>query len=64
MCNTPKGAEQEIYRSIHSHNVFFGDWKIKTTMSMEEERKGPAEEILQKYAAYMRQLFENAGYIK
>ena len=33
-------------------------------MSMEEERKGPAEEILQKYAAYMRQLLENAGYVK
>ena len=64
VCNTPKGAEQEIYRSIHSHNVFFGAWKIKTTMSMEEERKGPAEEILQKYAAYMRQLLENAGYVK
>ena len=54
----------EIFRSIHSHNVFFGAWKIKTTMSMEEERKGPAEEALQKYTAYMKQLLDSAGYSK
>ena len=64
VCDTPKGAEQDIFRSIHSHNVFFGSWKIKTTMSMEEERKGPAEEILQKYASHMRQLLNDAGYSK
>lgn len=64
VCDTPKGAEQDIFRSIHSHNVFFGAWKVKTTMSMEGERKGPAEEILQKYAEYMKQLLESAGYSK
>ena len=64
VCDTPKGAEMEIFRSIHSHNVFFGAWKIKTTMSMEAERKGPAEEALQKYTAYMKQLLDSAGYSK
>ena len=64
VCDTPKGAEQDILRSIHSHNAFFGAWKVNTTMSMEEERKGPAEEILQKYAAYMKQLLDRAGYTK
>ena len=64
VCDTPKGAEQDIFRSVHSHNVFFGSWKIKTTMSMEEERKGPAEEILQKYASHMRHLLNDAGYSK
>ena len=64
VCDTPKGAEQDIFLSIHSHNVFFGARKIKTTMSMEEERKGPAEEILQKYTAYMRRLLDSAGYSK
>ena len=64
VCDTPKGAEQDILRSVHSHNVFFGAWKVKTTMSMEEERKGPAEESLQKYAAYMKQLLDSAGYSK
>lgn len=64
VCDTPKGAEQDILRSIHSHNAFFGAWKIDATMSMEDERKGPAEEILQKYAAYMRDLLGAAGYLK
>ena len=64
VCDTPKGAELEIFRSIHSHNVFFGAWKIETTMSMEKERKGPAEEILQKYTSYMKELLESAGYTK
>ena len=64
VCDTPKGAEQDVLRSIHSHNAFFGAWKVNTTMSMEEERKGPAEEILQKYAAYMKQLLDSAGYTK
>lgn len=61
VCDTPEGAKQDLARSIHSHNVFFGAWKIGTTMSMEEERKGPAEEILQKYAAYMKELLSTAG---
>lgn len=62
VCDTPKGAEMEIFRSIHSHNVFFGAWKIGTTMSMEEERKGRAEEALQKYALHMREILSAAGY--
>ena len=64
VCDTPKGAAQDVFRSIHSHNVFFGALKVQTTMSMEEERKGPAEEILQKYAAHMKQLLDRAGYTK
>lgn len=64
VCDTPKGAEAELLRSIHSHNVFFGAWKIQKTMSMEEERKGPAEEVLQKYTAHMRELLSAAGYTK
>lgn len=31
-------------------------------MSMEKERKGPAEEALQQYAAYMSELLHAAGY--
>ena len=63
VCNTPEGAKQDLIRSIHSHNVFFGAWKVGTTMSMEAERKGPAEEALQYYAAHMREILlltENA----
>lgn len=64
VCDTPKGAEQDILRSIPSNNAFFGAWKIKATMSMEEERKGPAEDALQKYAAHMKQLLTAAGFAK
>lgn len=62
VCDTPDGVKQDFARSIHSHNAFFGAWKINTTMSMEAERKGPAEEILQAYAAYLRRLLTEAGY--
>ena len=62
VCNTPEGAKQDLYRSIPSNNAFFGAWKISTTMSMEEERKGPAEDALQKYAAYLKELLKTAEY--
>lgn len=62
VCDTPEGLKQNIARSIHSHNAFFGALKLNIIMSMEKERKGPAEEVLQKYAAYMRELLSAAGY--
>ena len=62
VCDTPEGAKQDLFRSIPSHNAFFGIWKISTTMSMEEERKGPAEDTLQKYAEYLKGLLKTAGY--
>lgn len=62
VCDTPAGMRQDIARSIHSHNIFFGIWQVGTTMSMEKERKGPAEDILQGYASYMRELLSAAGY--
>ena len=63
VCDTPAGIKQDIVRSIHSHNIFFGAWKIGTTLSMEEERKGPAENALQAYASYMRELLGSVGYM-
>ncbi len=62
VCDTPAGIRQDIARSVHSHNVFFGAWKIGTALSMEEERKGPAENVLQVYSSYMRELLSSAGY--
>lgn len=62
VCDTPEGAKQDLARSIPSHNAFFGAWKLAATMSMEDERKGPAEDALQKYAAYMTELLEAAGF--
>ena len=48
------GIKQDIARSIHSHNAFFSAWKIGTTLPVEKECKGPAEEALLKYAAYIK----------
>ena len=62
VCDTPEGAKQDLIRSIPSNNAFFGAWKVSTTMSMEEERKGPAEDALQKYTAHMKELLGAAGY--
>lgn len=62
VCDTPEGAKQDLIRSIPSHNAFFGAWKVSATMSMEDERKGPAEEALQKYTEYLKGLLETAGY--
>lgn len=62
VCNTPEGVKKHLAASIPSHNIFFGAWKISATMSMEKERKGPAEEVLQKYTAYMSELLRAAGY--
>ena len=63
VCNTPESLIQHFATSIHSHNAFFGAWKISSTMSMEAERKGPAEDALQKYSEYMRKLLSSAGYM-
>ena len=62
--NTPAGAREMMLRSIPTHNIFFGAAKIASTMSDKEDREGPTEEILQKYAAYMRSLLQEAGYLK
>lgn len=62
VCDAPAGIKNRLLTSVPSQNIFFGIWKVSETMSIEKERKGPAEDILQKYAAYMKQLLDNAGY--
>ncbi len=64
IANTPAGAGEMLMRSIPTKNVFFGIAKVAGTMSEKAEREGPTEEILQKYAAYMRSLLQEAGYLK
>lgn len=62
ICNTPSGAMQSLASSIRTSSMFVGWWKISTVMSMEKERRGPAEEALQEYTAYMHGLLKAAGY--
>ena len=64
VCNAPDSLVEWFSTAVPSHNIFFGIWKISTTMSIEKERKGPAEEVLQKYTAHMKQLLGEAGYLK
>lgn len=64
VCDSPEGVRNRLLTSVPSHNVFFGVWKVSETMSVEKERIGPAEEALQKYAAYMRTLLSGAGLAK
>ena len=64
VCSTPEGVMQNLAVFIHTHNAFFGAWQISRTMSMEKERKGPAEEALQQYVVYMRELLAAAGFVQ
>ena len=63
VCDTPEGVKTEIIESIPSGNAFFGALKIGLVTSKEKERKGPAEEVLQYYTEYMKELLEKAGYL-
>lgn len=62
--NTPQGASESLLRGIPTSSLIFGGIQIHGVMSAEKERKGPAEEILQKYASYLKQLLQEAGYLK
>lgn len=64
VCDSPAGVRSRLITSIPTENAFFGLFKISETLSTEKERKGPAEDVLQKYTAYMKQLLTNAGYAK
>ena len=56
VCETPAGAKDRIVASIPTKSLLFGSYKISKTMSVEKERKGPAEEVLLKYTQYMKSL--------
>ncbi|MDD4367226.1 MAG: hypothetical protein PHV38_06085 [Eubacteriales bacterium] len=61
VCQTPGGLKNQLITSIPSDGIFFNVYKLSQNMSMEKERKGPAEEVLQKYTEYMRSLLAEAG---
>ncbi|MBR5429761.1 MAG: hypothetical protein IK116_04460 [Firmicutes bacterium] len=59
--DTPAGAREGFYNSLPTRSILAGARKISSSFSMEKERKGPAEDVLQEYTAYMRQLLQQAG---
>ena len=43
---------------------FVGMAQMGSLGSSEKERKGPAEDVLQRYTEYMKKLLNEAGYLK
>ena len=64
VADTPEGVKTEIIESLKSSNAIFGAMKIGLVMTKEKERKGPAEDALQFYTKYMKELLENEGYLE
>jgi hypothetical protein len=62
--DTPAGALEGIGQTVPTGNIFIGIAQMKSLISSEKERKGPAEEVLQRYTAYMRKILGEAGYLK
>ena len=63
VCDTPKGAIANLLRSVHTGSAVVSSYQLGKVLSAEQERRGPAEEQLQKYAAHMRDILGAAGYI-
>lgn len=59
--DSPSGATEGLLRQIPARSVVFGATKMASLKSAEKERKGPAEEALQIYTAYMKELLEREG---
>lgn len=62
--DTPEGALEGLGQTIPTGNIFVGTAQMKSLASSEKERRGPAEEVLQIYTAYMKRLLGEAGYLK
>lgn len=62
VCDTPEGVKTQFATSIPSSSPLFGAVKVGIVLTKEKERKGPAEEALQFYTEYMKELLENAGF--
>ncbi len=62
--DTPAGAWEGLGQTIPTGNIFIGAAQMKSLSSSEKERKGPAEDVLQRYTAYMKKILGEAGYLK
>ena len=62
--DTPEGTLEGIGQAIPTGNIFIGTAQMTSLASSEKERKGPAEEILQTYTAYMKKILGEAGYLR
>ena len=62
--DTPAGAFEGLGQALPTGNIFIGAAQMKSLSSSEAERKGPAEETLLRYTAYMKKILGEAGYLK
>jgi hypothetical protein len=62
--DTPSGAFEGLLQAVPTGNLFTGIAQMKSLRSSEKERKGPAEEMLQIYTKYMKQILGEQGYLK
>ena len=62
--DTPSGAFEGLAQTIPTGNIFVGIAQMTSLSSSEKERRGPAEDVLQRYTAYMKELLAKAGYLK
>lgn len=63
VCENGEGVRDRLFSAIPTQNLFFGAWQISKSMSVEKERKGPAQEALQKYTAHMREVLVKEGVV-
>ena len=57
VCDAPQGLESRLIQSIpHQGRIITSAITLAELGSYEKERKGPAEEVLQGYTAYMKEI--------
>ena len=56
-------VKKQILSSLARDNVFTLAYQVSEAKSKNAERKGPTEETLQKYTAYMKQILEEENLI-
>ena len=57
VCDAPEGLQSRLVQSIpHQGRIITSAITLAELGSYEKERKGPAEEVLQGYTAYMKEL--------
>lgn len=61
VCENSEGVQARLLSAIPTQSLFFGVWQLSKNISVEKERKGPAEDALQKYTEYMRSILTNEG---
>ena len=64
VADTPESAEIAFAEYIPVNGPIFKLWQTGSVLSSEKERKGPAEDALQEYAAHMRDILKKNGKLK